>query len=186
MASDKTLKNWQENEAPVIFWILAVLFTIVIGFILGSVLTIAVKFLPLGEEGNFFAPFEDFVSTMASFSGFFLSFVFALKHICKTSLRAFLFGADLIFGASSYFIGAFFLYISNLLIGGMETGLVFHFLNNFFVFFVIRNKILALTTPTIFIDNTVSSAGTSSFISEVIIYILPLIYLIWVKRRRKP
>ena len=104
-------------------------------------------------------------------------------HIPNPEVQSKPFGVDLVFGVASYFVSAFFMYIGNLLIGGMEAGLVFHFVNNFTCFFLLRDKITALPTPAIFINNTESGTGTMTFIAELITFIPPTIYLV-VKSRK--
>ncbi|MBQ6574584.1 MAG: CPBP family intramembrane metalloprotease [Lachnospiraceae bacterium] len=113
------------------------------------------------------------------------SLVFMAAHLSNPEVTSLSFGADIIFAAASYFVGAFCLYICNLLIGGMEAGLVFHFINNFYCFFLVRNKITTLETPTIFVDNSEAAIGITSFVTELVMYLPPLIYLAWRRRSRK-
>ncbi len=116
---------------------------------------------------------------------FISSIVFMVFHLANPEVGALSFGADLILGAASYFVGAFCMYICNLLIGGMEAGLIFHLINNFYCFFLVRARISALETPAIFINNAPSSNGVAAFIEEIVMYAPPLIYLILKKRSAK-
>ncbi len=116
---------------------------------------------------------------------FISSLLFMAAHIPNPEVQSQPFGVDLIFGVATYFLSAFCMYISNLLIGGMEAGLVFHFINNFTCFFLIRDKITALPTPAIFINNAEAGTGTMNFISELITFVPPIIYLIWKSKRVK-
>ena len=294
MSSNKKKKTWEENEAPVGRWIGAAAYALIVGLFLGSVLNWVVRILPVWSEGMFLAPWKGFFDNMSLFSGLFIGCVLGIRFVCRTSLRAFLFGRgrkpdvkaamiagalmfagmlagsvpsmknyaldntdatviavnlvfclaftwiqtsteeifvrgfflrapykneipqlpkgllfafissllfmavhlanpevtsqklgpDLVLGAASYFVSAFCMYICNLLIGGMEAGLIFHLINNFFCFFLVRAKITALTTPTIIIDNSETSTGVVAFIVELIMFAPPLIYLIMRKRRQ--
>ncbi len=116
---------------------------------------------------------------------FISSLLFMAAHLANPEVQSLPFGPDLILGAASYFVGAFFLYICNLLIGGMEAGVVMHFLNNFYCFFLVRAKITAVETPAIFVDNAEAATGTITFFSELLIYALPLFYLVIKYRHRR-
>ncbi|MCR5302331.1 MAG: CPBP family intramembrane metalloprotease [Lachnospiraceae bacterium] len=115
---------------------------------------------------------------------FISSLFFMAVHLFNPEIQSQPFGADVLLGAASYFVGAFCTYICNLLIGGMEAGLVFHFFNNFYCFFLVRAQVTVLETPSIFIDTTRTNTGTTVFIQELFMYIPPLLYLLWSNRRR--
>ena len=283
-----------ENEAPLSRWLGAALFALVAGGIMGSLISVVMAFIPFFDDGMFLAPFKDFFETVIPFTGLFLGCFLGLRWICRTSLRAFFFGAgrkpdiktaliagalmfagiiagaipdikyiviytrdiklimtnlvlcllfvwiqttteeiffrgfflrapygnrvpvlprgllaasissllfmivhlanpevrslapgaDLILGAATYFASAFCMYICNLLIGGMEASLVFHFINNFYCFFLFRMKVSAVDSPAIFMDNAGSTVGILSFFQELLMFIPPMIYLIWVRRHK--
>ncbi|MCR5475227.1 MAG: CPBP family intramembrane metalloprotease [Lachnospiraceae bacterium] len=116
---------------------------------------------------------------------FISSLFFMAAHLSNPEVTTLSFGADMILGAASYFVVAFAMYISNLLIGGMEAGLVFHWVNNFYCFFLVRQKVSAVETPTIFVNNADAALGTTTFIQGVVMYLPPLIYLICVYRKRR-
>jgi membrane protease YdiL (CAAX protease family) len=286
-------KTWKENEAPVGRWIAVTVFAIVVGSLIGAVLGVIIKFLPVWGEGSVLAPFEQFFVTVSSFAGIYICFVLGLKWFCKTSMKSFMFGRDrkpdvknaliaggllfagmlvttlisaknisyehqsigtvllnilfcvmflwiqtsteeiifrgiwlrapyhndipvlpkgllfaaissllfmtahlynpeikalsfgidLILGALSYFISAFMMYVCNLLIGGMEAGLIFHFINNFYCMVISREEVSVLANPTILVDHSKQSTGTQEFFIEMGMYILPLAYLLWYRYR---
>ncbi len=86
-------------------------------------------------------------------------------------------GLSMALSASVYFITAFFMFLSNLMIGGMEGGLAIHFVNNFFCFFFVRAEVTALETPAIFVDHTQADIGLKQLLAIFITYIPPMIYL---------
>lgn len=103
------------------------------------------------------------------------SILFMLLHMSNPEVLN-LSGLDLAAGAGNYFVTGLFLYMTNLLIGGMEAGLIFHYLNNFFCFVLVSEKVTAVPTPSIFIDYG-ESTGVGSLISVLISCALPTFYL---------
>ena len=83
---------WEENEAPLWRWIIAVLLSLLAGTVLGWVLGAEVSSLPLLQDGCYLAPERPLLAGIAVFLGILLVFCFTLRMICRTSLRAFLFG----------------------------------------------------------------------------------------------
>jgi hypothetical protein len=111
------------------------------------------------------------------------SLLFMTAHLYNPEIKALSFGIDLILGALSYFISAFMMYVCNLLIGGMEAGLIFHFINNFYCMVISREEVSVLANPTILVDHSKQSTGTQEFFIEMGMYILPLAYLLWYRYR---
>ncbi len=291
---DKVKKTWDENEAPILRWILTIILSISTGGLLGAFLNKAVGRLPFLQDGHFLGPERDLLSGIASFAAIYLSFWFFLRVLCKTSLRAFFFGkgrkADkaamlvsgllylaglfiaqllrpgnikydhqsisivlvnallclcflwlqttveeiyfrglfmripyknnvpalpkglivaaissllfmsghlanpevtsrsgltLILMASSYFLTGFMMFLSNLLVGGMEPGMAIHFVNNFFCFVFIRAEVTALMTPAMFVDYTQSDVAVLELLTLLIAYTPVMIYLIVRYRKRR-
>ena len=131
------------------------------------------------------APYGNSVPTLPKGLGFavFSSILFMALQTANPEVLQ-LSGTDVIAGAASYFFAGLGLYIANLLIGGMECGLLLHYLNNFYCFVIISEKVTAVATPTIFFKEGETS-GMWALISVLIQYALPLIYLAVVYKRKK-
>ena len=93
-------------------------------------------------------------------------------------------GFSMILTASTYFMQGFLMFLANLLIGGMEGGLILHFVNNFFCFFFLRAEVTALLTPALFVDHTQGAVGPVQVLAILIAYVPPLVYLL-LRRRKK-
>ncbi len=85
---------WEENEAPLWRWILAALLSLILGAVLGSILGSGVSSLPFLRDGCYLAPERPLLAGISVFLGILLVFTAFLRLICRTSLRAFLFGRD--------------------------------------------------------------------------------------------
>lgn len=94
-------------------------------------------------------------------------------------------GLSIAIAASNYFITAMGMFLSNLVIGGMEGGLIIHFVNNFFCFFVLQAEVSALPTPALFIDHTKRGTAYIQLASLLITYVPPAIYLIRKYKKQK-
>lgn len=114
------------------------------------------------------------------------SLVFMSLHLFNPEVteRA---GAEAVFVAVTYFISGFCMYLPNLVAGGMEAGMLIHFLNNFMCFTVIRQEITVMPTPTLFVDHTTTDSGFMTLIMTLILYLPILVFslLILIKRDRK-
>lgn len=94
----KKRKKWKENEAPIFRWIL----TVVVGFFLGWIINGVLQYfltrmtiiIPAFHSGGALANVKSLFITLGAFSGFYIGFTIALKSITKTSLKAFVLGAD--------------------------------------------------------------------------------------------
>ena len=74
-------------------WILTVLLSLVAGFVVGAFLYGFVGALPFLQEGHYLAPEKDLLTSVSVFAAVFAFFWLFLRIFCKTSLRAFFFGA---------------------------------------------------------------------------------------------
>lgn len=95
-------------------------------------------------------------------------------------------GTNVVLTGGSYFVSGFLLFVSNLLIGGGEGGIVLHFVNNFFCFVFVRMQVTVLETPTLFIDTTREDLGLFGLLAEILAFILPIGYLVLKHRRKGP
>ena len=88
--------------------------------------------------------------------------------------------------ALSYFSSGFFMYFMGLLYGNLLPGLAVHWANNAFLSIFLTQDGTVLNTASIFVDHTpVSNEGVLSLISTIAIYILPLIYGIYLYRKKR-
>lgn len=96
-------------------------------------------------------------------------------------------GAEAVFVAVTYFISGLCMYLPNLVVGGMEAGMLIHFLNNFMCFTVIRQEITVMPTPTLFVDHTTTDSGLMTLIMTLILYLPILVFslLVLVKRGKE-
>ena len=285
-------KNFGDNEAPVFRWLLALVFGLVVGGLIGSVMSLSASMIPAFGEGGVLACERELVAAITTFAGLYIGLLLGLRWFCRTSMRTFIIGkgrkpdagvlaktgglfilgllisdlhsikdislnkqsvsvilfnfvfcllflwmqttteeivfrgmflripyanklpilpkglffavissllfmamhmanpemlhlsgAEVIAGAGSYFLAGFFLYISDLLIGGMEVGVLLHFLNNFYCMAFLSEAVSAVETSTIFVKSATEHSGMWALISELIAFCLPLIYL-YIHRRR--
>ncbi len=290
----KVKKTWEENEAPLLRWILTIVSTILIGMVIGNIISVIISRLPCFDSGKFLAPERDLISGVAVFAVMFLFFWLFLRTICRTSLRAFFFGKNrradvkqvLIIGglymigmllsmipnsanisfmhpdpalmtvnilfclcflwmqttmeeivfrglflripyknkvpvlpkgllvaflssllfmaghlanpevttqsglnialmASSYFVSGFMMFLSNLMLGGMEAGMIIHFINNFFCFVFVSSEVTVIVSPALFVDYTQDNVALRGLIATVIAYIPSMVYLVWRYRRKR-
>jgi hypothetical protein len=111
------------------------------------------------------------------------SLLFMALHLANPEVLH-LSGGELIAGAANYFFAGFFLFISDLLIGGLEAGVLIHFLNNFYCMVILSEAVSAVKTPTIFVKHAVDEhSGMWALVSVLIAYAMPLIYLYFRRRR---
>ncbi|MBR4169941.1 MAG: CPBP family intramembrane metalloprotease [Lachnospiraceae bacterium] len=94
-------------------------------------------------------------------------------------------GLTVVLMASTYFLTGFMMFLSNLLLGGMEPGLIIHFCNNFFCFVFVRAEVTALLTPAMFVDRTKSGVGVRELIMLLIAYTPPTIWLVIRYRKQR-
>ena len=95
-------------------------------------------------------------------------------------------GLTVAVAASTYFITAMGMFFSNLVIGGMEGGLIIHFINNFFCFFFLQAEVSALVTPTLFIDRSQGGGAAYKELGSLLVAYVPvMIYLIWRLKRQR-
>ncbi len=92
-------------------------------------------------------------------------------------------GTSVILAASVYFLSGFLMFVSNLLIGGMEAGLLIHLINNFFCFFFVRAEVTALMTPAIFVDHTENNIGLIQLFGVLISFAPAYVFLLLHRRR---
>lgn len=103
------------------------------------------------------------------------SLVFMSLHLFNPEVtqRA---GAEAVFVAVTYFISGLCMYLPNLVVGGMEAGMLIHFLNNFMCFTVIKQEITVMPTPTLFVDHTTTDSGFMTLIMTLILYLPILVF----------
>lgn len=96
-------------------------------------------------------------------------------------------GIDAIIIASSYFLSGMSMFVPNLYLGGMEAGVLIHWLNNFICFVVIRQDVTVMPTPALLVDRIPLTSPLRTLatvvIAEVPVMVISLILLI--KREKK-
>lgn len=110
------------------------------------------------------------------------SLLFMLGHLSNPEVTS-RSGIDAVFMASSYFISGLCMFIPNLYMGGMEAGLIIHFVNNFLCFTLIKQEITVMTTPTLFVDHIPAMSGLGTFVNTVITYVPIVVYVIYKKKK---
>jgi len=131
MNENKTGKNIKENEASVLRWIA----TIIVGYLLGSVISIiptGILFIvrravPALSEGGSWYAFSKYIALIINFAGMFIGTIINIKLIAKTSFKSFVLGAD---RTTKVNIKKEVLPIAGLYILGMLIATVLPFINN--------------------------------------------------------
>lgn len=98
-------------------------------------------------------------------------------------------GIDAVIIASSYFLSGMSMFVPNLYLGGLEGGVLIHWLNNFICFVVIKQEVTVMSTPTLFVDHIPLTSPIMTLlnvvISEVPILILSLVLIIRREKEKK-
>lgn len=113
------------------------------------------------------------------------SLVFMSLHLTNPEVTS-KSGIDAVLIASTYFISGLCMFIPNLYIGGMEGGLIIHFINNFLCFTLVKQEITVMPTPTLFVDHLNESSGPNTLLTTLISYAPVLAFsLIMIARNNK-
>ena len=112
------------------------------------------------------------------------SLVFMAGHLSNPEVSD-ITGLEFVAGTASYFLAGFFMYIINLLVGGMEGGLVIHYLNNFYCLVCISEFNSAIPAPTWFVKQPEKHPGYMSLLCELAAYGFAFAYIIYHNKKKK-
>jgi len=124
------------------------------------------------------APFGNEVPKPLKAMGFAVlsSVLFMVLHMSNPEMLSQTSTIEMVACAANYFFAGFFMFLANLFVGGMEGGIVLHYLNNLYCFVIISQAVTVVPTPT-FLVKSGNATGVQSLLSVLLIYALPLIYL---------
>lgn len=113
------------------------------------------------------------------------SLLFMAGHLANPEVTT-MSGIGIVITASTYFFSGFFMFLADLLAGGLEAGVIMHWVNNFFCFVFLRNVVTALETPTILVDGSDDKLGLVSLFSVLIAFLGPIVYLTVRRIKQQP
>ena len=112
------------------------------------------------------------------------SLIFMSGHLANPEVSD-ISGLEFVAGTASYFFAGFFMYISNLLLGGMEGGLIIHYINNFYCLVLISEFNSAIPAPTFFVKQPEKHPGYMSLLCEFVAYGFAFAYIIYHNKKKK-
>ena len=115
-------------------------------------------------------------------AGLISSLVFSLLHIVNPELTSQQTLLQKVLMALTYFCVGLFLYISDLFGKSLMPGILIHWVNNFFLSTIIRDKVSALETSTVFIDYS-SPTGFDYLVREIVFW-LPVFIFYFYKMKK--
>ena len=115
-------------------------------------------------------------------AGLISSLVFSLLHIANPELTSQQNLLQKILMAFTYFFAGLFLYILDLFGKSLMPGILIHWVNNFFMFTLVRDKVSALETSTVFLDYS-SPTGWDYFVREIVMW-LPVFIFYFYKMKK--
>jgi len=90
----KTKKEIKENEASILRWLATVVIGFVLGSVIGTIFQIIIEKIPTISEGGSWDVMHNIISLMLYFACLFWGMVIAIKTVAKTSIKSFILGAD--------------------------------------------------------------------------------------------
>lgn len=119
----------------------------------------------------------------AVIAGIITSLLFAVSHATNPEVTS-LHGFQIVLMLISYAVPGLVCYLANLHFGNLMPGIIMHFTNNFLLFTLISGEVSALPFPTLLVDASAHSGG-SSLLSVLLTNLPILVYMIVTGVKRK-